>query len=526
MKGKGVGAGTAGRTPMAGRLTIACRALAVAVVFVCLAVPAGVRAADDSAAGGGAVAAAWRALTTTDVEAAHALLLGNDPATVPGVDAPFVATLEAAYSHALAQARTVTSYPGYVATLGEFANSMNDGHIWSRPRYAEVGLEFAGIEFRPPSIHWAGLIVAKRGSEWIIAREDATVVSESLAGARLTECDGQAIDDFARETLGRYRVVWSVEAMQVLAAPWLLVDEDNPFIKRPDSCTVRTATGVAKITLNWKRVSREKFLGLISDGHGHAGFGIRAVGPGYWIGLESLSGKAPTVIDAAKTQEDKLRAAPFVVIDLRGNSGGADSYGRDLADVLYGPAYTRAVLGPPEEESGGCPEAWRASPENIAAVEDMAKKFAAAGETQPAKDSGAAAAAMRAALEQHRALTAPLVCARSRSRPLAPARSLMPGRVIVLTDSVCFSSCINTVGFFRKLKATLAGQTTGADTHYSEVREIPLPSGLSTFSTLQSIDPAQPLHIGPYVPDFPYGGDISDTAGVEKWVRETVVRAL
>ncbi len=472
-----------------------------------------------------AVAEAWRALTTADIETAHALLMDDDPAAVPGVDPSFVKTLDAAYARAVTRAKSVTSYPGYVATLGELANSMNDGHLWSRPRYESAGLTWAGVVFRPSSLEWAGLIAEKRGGDWVIAKEDWEVVGENLIGARLMDCAGTPIDDFARDTLGRYRIVWSVEAMRVLAAPWLLVDEGNPFLTRPDACTVRTATDTRTLTLHWKRVSREKFDGMISDVHGKAGFDIRQVGSGYWIAIESLSAQAQAVVDAATAQVAKLQAAPFVVVDLRGNGGGGDPYGRALAEVLYGSTHVEAVLGPRQEE-GGCPEAWRASPDNIAAEEDAAKKFAAVGEVAGSKAYQEAAAAMRRAVAEHRVLTAPLVCPARKRKAASAAPSRLRGHVVVLTDAVCFSSCINVVGFFEKLGATLVGQTTGADTHYGEVREIVLPSGLSTFSVLQAIDPAQPLHIGPYVPAYPYGGDISETAALEGWISQTVVPAL
>jgi hypothetical protein len=515
-----------------GRRQIGRRALAVLVILVAapLAAGAGTPPADAAAAD------AWRALTTNDVEAARALLTDNDPAAVPGVDPTFVRTLDAAYAHALAQAKKVTSYPGYVATLGELANSMNDGHLWSHRRYERAGFEWGGIVFRPPSLEWAGLIAAKRGRDWVISQEDPSIVGEDLVGSRLTDCGGDPIDEFARDKLGRYRVVWSVEAMRVTAAPWLLVDDENPFVKRPDSCVFRTASGTRKVSLNWKRVSRATFVAMIGDVHGRAGFGLRQVGSGYWIGIESLSAPAQAVIDAAKAQQAKLQAAPFVVVDLRGNSGGSDSYGRALADVLYGEAHTEAVLGPHAEQTP-CPEAWRASPENLAAMEEMAKKFAAVSGAEASTDyqltaTQAAVTAMRTALAEHKMLTAPSVCpaAKGAAGPKAAsaggARSRLREHVIVLTDSVCFSSCINTVGFFEELGATLAGQTTGADTHYGEVREIVLPSGLSTFSVLQAIDPTQPPHIGPYAPVYPYGGDISDTAALEKWVSQAVVPEL
>lgn len=501
------------------RLTRSALAALTALASTALAQPA----RQDTAAEG------WRMLTANDVEAAHALLADNHPAAAPEVgDDTFLATLAAAYTRALVQSNLVTSYPGYVAVLGEFANSLGDAHIWSRPAYEQGGLAFAGVVFRPASVEWAGLIAAKRGANWIIAREDPDVVGEDLVGARLIDCSGTPIDDWARDTLGRYRVVWSVQAMRVLAAPWLLVDERNPFVTRPDSCTIRAGTETRRIDLHWRRASREKFLGMIGDVHGSAGFGVRELGSGYWIGLESLSAQALEVLEAARKQEAGLRAAPFVVVDLRGNAGGGDSPGRALADVLYGNAYVEAVLGPgpPDEEETACPEAWRASPGNIAAAEEAARKFAALGRADTSREYQKAVDAMRAALDQHRAFTAPLTCPAAESAPAPSAPSQMRGHVIVLTDSACFSSCITVVGYFEKLGATLVGQTTGADTHYAEVREITLPSGLSAFSTLQAIMPDAPLHIGPYVPAMEYSGDISDTAALEQWITRTVVRGL
>jgi hypothetical protein len=80
------------------------------------------------------------------------------------------------------------------------------------------------------------------------------------------------------------------------------------------------------------------------------------------------------------------------------------------------------------------------------------------------------------------------------------------------------------VDFFRKLGAIQAGDMTGSDTHYSEVREIVLPSGLSTFSTLDAIMPDAPPQIGPFAPDFTFTGDIADTDAVQQWIQQTVLR--
>ena len=101
----------------------------------------------------------------------------------------------------------------------------------------------------------------------------------------------------------------------------------------------------------------------------------------------------------------------------------------------------------------------------------------------------------------------------------------MKGRLILLTDNLCFSSCLAVADDFRTLGAFHIGQTTDAATRYVDVREEYLPSGYSMFSTLQSVDPGAPSQVGPFQPVLTYDGDIADTAALEKWVIATAVPA-
>jgi hypothetical protein len=95
---------------------------------------------------------------------------------------------------------------------------------------------------------------------------------------------------------------------------------------------------------------------------------------------------------------------------------------------------------------------------------------------------------------------------------------------VLLTDNTCFSSCLIVTDMFRRLGALHVGQATDAATHYFEVREERLPSGLSYFSTLQAFSPATPAQLGPFTPEVGYDGDIADTAALEAWVRRTAAR--
>ena len=461
------------------------------------------------------VATPWRTLTRIDVDAAYRLLKDNHPAAVAEAgDAKFASALEAAHIKALLRAATVTNIEGYSATLGEFANSMGDGHIWSN------------LNFLPRSVQWAGIVAAKRGANWVVGSDEPKIVGVELAGARIVGCDGVPVDDLARDVLHFHTVV-SVDAMQIVHAGSLLVDEGNPFVTRPHACTFDQGGKEETHTLNWTKIGYTKLHETYwKHPYGQAGFGLRALNAGYWISVQALEPDAQPVIDAANAQADKLRNAQFVVVDLRGNGGGGDSYGRALAEALYGSAYAMSILGPMEDSAGGCTSVFRASQGNIEAIAKSAAQFQREGYAEGAKGYGDAVLAMKAAAARREALTGPPTCPANPSTAVADAsaKSLMKAPVVVLTDALCFSSCINTVCFFRKLGAIQAGDITGSDTHYLEVREIVLPSGLSVFSTLDAIMPDAPPQIGPFAPDFTFTGDIADTDAVQQWIEQTVLR--
>ncbi len=132
--------------------------------------------------------------------------------------------------------------------------------------------------------------------------------------------------------------------------------------------------------------------------------------------------------------------------------------------------------------------------------------------------------AARRARAQKKDFSGSLACADAPSKPANEIRpvSLLKGRLILLKDSLCFSSCLVVTDDFRRLGAFHVGQTTDAATHFVEVREQYLPSGYSLFSTLQSVvDPSGPERLGPFHPALTYDGDIADTAALEKWMIET-----
>jgi hypothetical protein len=472
--------------------------------FILLAVAACAAAAEPHKLG---AASFWRAATETDVAAAYALIEENHPGVLAEVgDSAFRRALEEGHAAAVARTPAVTNYEGYTATLGAFADALEDKHIWSRPTY---------LVARP---EWAGILLSKRGDRWIVVDEEQNPGIESTKGAELRSCDGRSPDDWAHQTLGTFRVNWSIGAQQVQAAPWLLVDEHNPFVPRPAVCEFQQAARRLQITLDWRPIRRDLLMPRIAaaGGAGAAGFGVRAVGEGYWIALQNLLEPAAAVVAEVAAKAEILRNGRFIVLDLRGNGGGSSIFGEQIARSLMGAAYVDPIIGASDDD---CDSVWRTSDGNIRQMQYYVDKM---GPTRGPEFTAMATKQLtraRAARAAGRALSGSVKCVKQRpAAGSAPSASTLKGRLVLITDNLCFSSCLIVAKDFRELGALHVGQTTDADTHYSEVREELMPSGLSKFSTLQAVAPAEPLQDGPFVPSVLYGGDIADTAALERWI--------
>jgi hypothetical protein len=451
-------------------------------------------------------AAFWRASALDDVEAAYRMLREDHPGAAPEVgDGQFRKTLEEAHTVAASGALQVDSFAGYAATLARFANAFGDKHVRSRPV----------LEVAKPD--WAGLIVSRRGTHWIVADAEQGSPAGTLLNAQLISCDGRTPDDWGGQILGHYRVDWSVDAQRIQAAPWLLISERNPFVPRPKSC-VFAQPGLAdrRIELDWRPVSRSVLAARMDKVSlfGAAGFGVRKVGTGYWIAVQELTDNAVPVAAAVKAQAAELREAPFVVLDLRGDGGGSSMFGDEIAAAILGDSYVRAVVGDSLPDCGG--EVIRVSANNLRQLQMYLDVIGPKRGPEFTKTFGDLLNRAKAARAAGRGFTGPLSCPR-KAKPPRPASSYR-GKLFLLTDGVCFSSCLDVVSNWRDLGAIQLGQTTDADTHYTEVRDDPMPSGLSTFSTMMGIDLNSPAREGPFVPSEVYEGDIRDTPKLEAWV--------
>ena len=448
-----------------------------------------------------AAAQDWRELTRTDLAAAAAVIRDNHPGMVPEVgDTAFVARFNASLAKAEGRVGSVTDAAGMDAVLRGFAAGLGDDHIAWAPNDAG-----------PPVKSWAGIMVGQRGRDLVVS---VTEPGGPPLDARLVECDGEPVQALLLRRLADHAPNPDIQAQLTINSIWTLLDDDNPFIARPRACTFEKDGATTRTQLTYRPVTTEDFQRLKAGRKvmGLAGFGVRQVGDAWWIGLQSLNQRAPAVIEAAKARQAELRAAPLVVIDMRGNGGGSSPYGDQLAAVLLGDAPIVAVRN--RASAGFCLPVWRASKDNRKTLDAYAERFPEQADAWKAEGRK-----MDEALAAGHALAGKVEGCRvvGYDGP-PPPHPLFKGRLVVITDAACFSSCPLVVQRLRDLGAVQVGQPTNAPTRYMEVRAVDLPSGRGAFTTLQKAAISSPPMIGPYAPHIAYPGDITDTAALEAWV--------
>lgn len=474
------------------------------------------------------VASAWRRLAAADVEAMHSTIVAVHPLMVDPETQDFPARVEAAYRIAMERANAARDFADWrIATQG-FIESFRDGHVIFR------------LEAVPSRVRWPGFLVEGRESGYLAHRPQSLAGGTAAIpdGARLIGCDGASIEDQIISRLDGIEADMTKKPERLRQAYRYLLDYRMEGPGPVLSCRIVTADGMTDVTLEWQAIAWAQLaprLGAVNR-EVERPIGARKLTSGVrWVELGSFGD--PSLLEplVAELEADtgSLRSAPAIVIDLRGNRGGSSHWGYRLAAAIWGEAAVGHRLANAEGRAvrAGLGKFWRATPEAAALVRASAARFATSGDHDAAAYFGSVADLIDRAREDKQSLADDPCCRNWRSPralvtgdPPSPAYS---GKVLLLTDAGCFSSCISAIVPFDLMGARRIGETTGQNGEGGEVvGPLITPSGLARYFVPASIIRAGGAAQAVYPVDLPWDASMNDTAGLEKWVEEMVLPSV
>ncbi len=453
---------------------------------------------------------AWATLARGDIDAIRRDVLTIHPGMRDPQNPDFSAKTEAAYKTAIDRAAHARSFLDWRASVGGFIQSFRDGHTFLR------------FNASPTRVRWPGFLIDAQGDGYVAAKvaPDLTDIAE---GDPVTACDDTPIATLMAMRLDGREADWSKPAERRRQGWRLFIDYDvdaaAPPIRR---CSVTHAGKQIEIALPWRieataalleraapltratATTRPIALHYLPDGAAQIAIGS--------FGDEGALG---ALAKAMQADQARLRAAPYIVIDLRGNGGGNSTWGATFGAILYG---DKAVAALPEPALG---KYFRASPEAVARLRALAAGFAADGPDMApvARYWRTLADRVAATPAGDSALFADFVTPPARTRPARMPKPLLTHPVFLLTDAGCFSSCIVAANTLAQLGAVEVGEITGENEEYGEVTgPLFLPSGLGRYWLPVSIIRQRTGDLkGPPL-GHAWPGAMDDDAGLYAWI--------
>lgn len=456
-------------------------------------------------------ATSWPQAAIGDLHAIHDLIQDNHPGPVDPLNPGFRDWLDQGEAGLEPAAHAARSLHDYQLVLRDYVNGFADGHL--HLAFADTG-----------SPVWPGFLTQAEvpgGPVLVSVVQPAPDNPTGVAvGDRLVSCDGVPVQQLMQDRVLRPWLNPHVPQRLRLVSSMLLVDDADDSAGQPARCMIRSGTALRTVPLAWRPISdaaltQERALG---SGIEIPPIGLRRIGDVAIVSLPTFDPQGPdlarmqALVAAVQAQAGALHQARHLVLDVRGNSGGSDAWGLEIASALWGHAAVEAI-----GDSIGDTVDWRVSPRNLAALRSDTEAMQRERQPEMADYLGKLATRMTTALAAHQTFMRETSLAAG-----APPHLATPFAhpVFLLTTPHCASACLDFADLLNRLPGiTRIGLETSADTDYLEEGVTELPSGHATLSYAMKVyrQRARGVNVS-YRPAIAWPGGVMTDRSVAAWV--------
>ena len=451
---------------------------------------------------------AWKDMAQSDLDfAARELRTLYISAVFPDPQA-FERRIASSYALAKQEAAQVRDFGGYRAALSRFVSSVHDEHV--------------SISFRlaPTMYAWPGFMAAYQGRRFLTTASEGGAIAD---GQEITACDNLAMAEWSRRMAAYEGGFPGLEKTSDTTARALFVDRGNPFLKRPEHCTI----GGRQVALSWRPISTVDYANKLraqpttrSREATVTPFG----GNGAWVRMGYFYPNNKQEAEAFHrliADAPGLRQKDVIVMDVRGNGGGSYHWPMGFLRGLYGQPYTdyfaraRLAIVPVSRAHQRVVDLfgqYGAQADEFKAPADIAAQW-------DPKDAG-----LKRATASGAAYFRPSGAMPKPPDGPAPANPVK-ARVYVLTDFACASVCISFLDEIKRIPGVVQiGLESGVDSRTGTPMEIDLPSGNGQLTlAVMTRDGRERGDNVPHRPAHEFQGDIRDTAAVRHWILHDVL---
>ncbi|MNF54854.1 Peptidase family S41 [compost metagenome] len=462
----------------------------------------------------------WSRVAVNNITRAHEVIREAHPGVLDPTDQGFQQWFAQGFDQALELARQADSEGRALAALRFYTTGYRDGHLiaWTEEAVNE-------------SPRWAGWLVRRSNGRYRVAvRAPEWPAEIPHIGDELLSCDGQRIDDLLAEKVAPFvdrRL--DLEETRSRLALHLTSEPSYETLWAPlrlKQCEVRSSSGeVHRFVLQWQPYTDEQQRMAIQAVPRQ---GIKQLRQGiYWIHATDFSLSSRKAFTSFERLLEKVRGledAEAVVLDTRGNGGGNSLFGYRLLSALFKEAIQEESLSDKAEtNSTGTKAYWRVSPTARNWLETVKGRIGKReGLESPTyryiatllSTMNEAALRGQAFVEQMDVSADELA---ERGRPFA-------GKLVLVTDSSCVSACLGFVDMVLGIPEVVhVGSVTSGDTRYMDIARVPLSDTVKMWVPLKVWKNRKRGDNEPYVPQFTFEGDLSDTEAVQAWVLDSIL---